>query len=285
MYEALFGYHVFGLGFVTSMAFIIGTGPPLSMPVLSMLCLVSCLQPSQSSKEGRSVRALWEALRAVLKYHVIVYGRTALDDTEHMRCGVLQALSRPSILGRHGSALHACRQASQLWRRAGVLMSSWLGGLLLQVGEWIIRKLPLVKHIYSAAKQARAPPVPPPHPPFSSLPYIFIAKTAAWQGRPFLRCMSPLPPSNIKCALVPAHGRRRGCTAPSSSADAGFAEQVSAAVNPANEGSQSFQECVLIRHPRHGEFAFGFITGSTSLQVRAHPALLLWVEWSGHSPV
>jgi len=37
-----------------------------------------------------------------------------------------------------------------------VLMSSWLGGLLLQVGEWIIRKLPLVKHIYSAAKQARA---------------------------------------------------------------------------------------------------------------------------------
>ena len=40
-------------------------------------------------------------------------------------------------------------------------MSSWLGGLLLQVGEWIIRKLPLVKHIYSAAKQARAPPAPP----------------------------------------------------------------------------------------------------------------------------
>ncbi len=43
---------------------------------------------------------------------------------------------------------------------------------------------------------------------------------------------------------------------------------MSAAVNPANEGSQSFQECVLIRHPRHGEFAFGFITGSTRLQVR-----------------
>jgi len=38
-------------------------------------------------------------------------------------------------------------------------MSSWLGGLLLQVGEWIIRKLPLVKHIYSAAKQARALPL------------------------------------------------------------------------------------------------------------------------------
>ena len=36
-------------------------------------------------------------------------------------------------------------------------MSSWLGGLLLQVGEWIIKKLPLVKHIYSAAKQVSAP--------------------------------------------------------------------------------------------------------------------------------
>ncbi len=35
-------------------------------------------------------------------------------------------------------------------------MSSWLGGLLLQVGEWIIKKLPLVKHIYSAAKQVSA---------------------------------------------------------------------------------------------------------------------------------
>ena len=78
---------------------------------------------------------------------------------------------------------------------AGVFVSSWLGGLLLQVGEWIIKKLPLVKHIYSAAKQ------------------------------------------------------------------------VSAAVNPANEATQSFRECVLIRHPRNGEYAFGFITGQTLLQV------------------
>lgn len=84
----------------------------------------------------------------------------------------------------------------------GVFVSSWLGSLLLQVGEWIIKKLPLVKHIYSAAKQ------------------------------------------------------------------------VSAAVNPANETTQSFRECVLIRHPRNGEFAFGFITGSTLLQVRHCVAFL-----------
>ena len=40
-------------------------------------------------------------------------------------------------------------------RYVGVFVSSWLGGLLLTVGEWIIKKLPLVKHIYSAAKQVR----------------------------------------------------------------------------------------------------------------------------------
>ena len=85
-------------------------------------------------------------------------------------------------------------------------MSSWLGGLLLQVGEWIIKKLPLVKHIYSAAKQ------------------------------------------------------------------------VSAAVNPANETAQSFRECVIIRHPRHGEYAFGFITGHTRLQVGPSPLTLACIR-------
>ena len=38
---------------------------------------------------------------------------------------------------------------------AGAFAGSWLGGLALQLGEWIIKKLPLVKHIYSAAKQVR----------------------------------------------------------------------------------------------------------------------------------
>ena len=35
----------------------------------------------------------------------------------------------------------------------GVFVSSWMGGAALSLGEWIIKKLPLVKHIYSAAKQ------------------------------------------------------------------------------------------------------------------------------------
>lgn len=45
-------------------------------------------------------------------------------------------------------------------------------------------------------------------------------------------------------------------------------KQVSGALNPdSNEGSKAFQECVLARHPRHGEYAIAFITGRTVLQV------------------
>mmetsp|Transcript_21165 Transcript_21165/g.53248 ORF Transcript_21165/g.53248 Transcript_21165/m.53248 type:complete len:261 (+) Transcript_21165:214-996(+) len=77
----------------------------------------------------------------------------------------------------------------------GVFVSSWFGGVLLSVGEWIIRKVPLVKHIYSASKQ------------------------------------------------------------------------IGAAVNPGDEQqSKAFKECVIIKHPRHGEYAFAFVTGETLLQ-------------------
>ena len=35
----------------------------------------------------------------------------------------------------------------------GVFFSSWLGGVLLRVGEWIIHRLPVIQQIYSASKQ------------------------------------------------------------------------------------------------------------------------------------
>ncbi|KMT09035.1 hypothetical protein BVRB_6g137410 [Beta vulgaris subsp. vulgaris] len=38
----------------------------------------------------------------------------------------------------------------------GVLMSSWLGASILQLGEWFIKKMPLISHIYSASKQISA---------------------------------------------------------------------------------------------------------------------------------
>ena len=42
------------------------------------------------------------------------------------------------------------------------------------------------------------------------------------------------------------------------------AKQISAAVSPDN-AANSFRECVVIRHPRSGEYALAFITGQTTL--------------------
>lgn len=38
----------------------------------------------------------------------------------------------------------------------GVFVSSWIGASVLSVGEWFIKRMPLVKHIYSASKQISA---------------------------------------------------------------------------------------------------------------------------------
>ena len=132
VYFALFGFHVFGLGFVTSM-----------VRLSRLVC--SC--------KARGFELL----------------RTRCTSS-NMRVQIFIFMT-------------------------GVFVSSWMGTAALSLGEWIIKKLPLVKHVYSAAKQ------------------------------------------------------------------------VTAGLNPENENAKSFRECVLIRHPRHGEYAFGFITGETILQV------------------
>ncbi|KAI5083239.1 hypothetical protein GOP47_0002982 [Adiantum capillus-veneris] len=75
----------------------------------------------------------------------------------------------------------------------GVFVSSWVGANILSVGEWFIKRMPLVRHIYSASKQ------------------------------------------------------------------------ISAAISP-DQNTQAFKEVAIIRHPRVGEYAFGFITSSLTLQ-------------------
>jgi len=78
----------------------------------------------------------------------------------------------------------------------GLFVSSWMGASVLWVGEWFIKKMPLVKHIYSASKQ------------------------------------------------------------------------ISAAISP-DQNTRAFKEVAIIRHPRVGEYAFGFITSSLVLQVES----------------
>ncbi|URE27692.1 hypothetical protein MUK42_17015 [Musa troglodytarum] len=75
----------------------------------------------------------------------------------------------------------------------GVFMSSWLGTSVLNLGEWFIKRMPFVRHIYNASKQ------------------------------------------------------------------------ISSAVSP-DQNKQAFKEVVIIRHPRVGEYAFGFITSTVILQ-------------------
>ncbi|XAR48649.1 hypothetical protein NMG60_11031537 [Bertholletia excelsa] len=75
----------------------------------------------------------------------------------------------------------------------GMFASSWVGGTVFWTGEWFIKRMPFVKHIYSASKQ------------------------------------------------------------------------ISAAISPA-QNTTAFKEVAIIRHPRIGEYAFGFITSSVILQ-------------------
>ncbi|CAM8976370.1 hypothetical protein QQ045_000471 [Rhodiola kirilowii] len=78
----------------------------------------------------------------------------------------------------------------------GVFMSSWLGTSVLGLGEWFIKRMPFVRHIYNASKQ------------------------------------------------------------------------ISSAISP-DQNTQAFKEVAIIRHPRDGEYAFGFITSTVVLQTYA----------------
>uniref|UniRef100_A0A7C9DLZ6 Protein LIKE COV 2 n=1 Tax=Opuntia streptacantha TaxID=393608 RepID=A0A7C9DLZ6_OPUST len=75
----------------------------------------------------------------------------------------------------------------------GVFVSSWIGGTVFWLGEWLIKRMPFVRHIYSASKQ------------------------------------------------------------------------ISSAISP-DQNTTAFKEVAIIRHPRIGEYAFGFITSSLILQ-------------------
>ncbi|XP_052197686.1 protein LIKE COV 3-like isoform X2 [Diospyros lotus] len=75
----------------------------------------------------------------------------------------------------------------------GVFMSSWVGASLLGLGEWFIKKMPVMSYIYTASKQ------------------------------------------------------------------------ISAAISP-DQGSHAFKEVAIVRHPRIGEYAFGFITSTVILR-------------------
>ncbi|XP_019154744.1 PREDICTED: protein LIKE COV 1-like isoform X1 [Ipomoea nil] len=86
----------------------------------------------------------------------------------------------------------------------GVFISSWLGASVLGLGEWLIKKMPLMGYVYSASKQ------------------------------------------------------------------------ISAAIST-DHNSQAFKEVAIIKHPRVGEYALGFITSTLVLQKSSGPEELCCV--------
>ncbi|CAN1235120.1 Protein LIKE COV 2 [Linum perenne] len=75
----------------------------------------------------------------------------------------------------------------------GIFASSWFGATVFWLGEWLIKQMPFVKHLYSASKQ------------------------------------------------------------------------LSSAISP-DQNTTAFKEVAIIRHPRQGEYAIGFITSTVLLQ-------------------
>jgi hypothetical protein len=80
----------------------------------------------------------------------------------------------PCHVQRHGRHFHptnhlpapssmparSCPRPRAAPAAAAVFTSTWLGSVTMGMGEYIIRRLPLVKHIYSAAKQVGCSAVP-----------------------------------------------------------------------------------------------------------------------------
>lgn len=186
--------------------------------------------------------------------------------------------------------------------------------MAMGMGEYTIKRVPLVKHIYSAAKQASEPARLPGAGRCAVLRSwcIFACGARSDVGvqpvsHAWLQATAVVAPAKRLLAVFPDCSPSAGCRPAGLGghvarqwAAPGFPVplvhhhcgqppastlaqplQVSAAVSPDNGAANSFRECVIIRHPRRdGEYAFAFITGQTVLQARGL-GLAGWVRRAG----
>ena len=110
----------------------------------------------------------------------------------------------------------------------GVFMSSWLGASVLSLGEWFIKRMPFVRHIYNASKQISS--AISPGVSLWCIPFLLVNWIMLVYCLPFCKLMMD-------------------------------------SVHFTDQKTQAFKEVAIIRHPRIGEYAFGFITSSVTLQV------------------
>lgn len=116
----------------------------------------------------------------------------------------------------------------------GVFMSSWLGTSVLSLGEWFIKRMPFVRHIYNASKQISAAISPG------------VSSITVFQFH---------ISTTMQIQFCPTFYNYSTST---------------------DQNSQAFKEVAIIRHPRLGEYAFGFITSSVLLQVGTY--IISWHE-------
>lgn len=95
-------------------------------------------------------------------------------------------------------------------------MSSWVGASLLSLGEWFIKKMPLMSYIYAASKQISAAISP------GKINRIYFAMNTNTYTEVIITC--------------------------------------------SDQTSQAFKEVAIVRHPRIGEYAIGFITSTVILR-------------------
>ncbi|WZZ03557.1 hypothetical protein YC2023_089478 [Brassica napus] len=103
----------------------------------------------------------------------------------------------------------------------GVFMSSWLGTSVLNLGEWFIKRMPFVRHIYNASKQIST----------AISPGVFPLISLFWWSLDYIHIDFVSPFDSIP-----------------------------------DQNTQAFKEVAIIRHPRIGEYAIGFITSTLVLQ-------------------
>jgi hypothetical protein len=143
IYMHFLGVEIFGLGFLTSMCFITITGGflpqvpggwcccrgRLASPCPRKVAAPGSQQQNLGCSSSRAARQAGSAARA-----------TGAQSAA-------QTLRHPGLTPRPHPPLP--------WppSHAGVFCSSWLGETFIALGEWIIKRLPLIKHIYSASKQ------------------------------------------------------------------------------------------------------------------------------------
>ncbi|KAK9030297.1 hypothetical protein V6N11_031725 [Hibiscus sabdariffa] len=119
----------------------------------------------------------------------------------------------------------------------GVFVSSWMGAAVFSVGEWVIKRMPFVRHIYSASKQISAA----------------ISPELGFQVFPIFQ-------RNIYNVLISFQSQ-------ATSELSGFLETYNDFIPVLlDQNTTAFKEVAIIRHPRVGEYAFGFITSTVTLQ-------------------